>query len=106
MASTMSPDPPPRASKLGQTMAEPISIEGPVELIDGKLVLRIPLAAGGDKLAPIARGIGEIDGDCLSVTIPPWLAEKLRIGPGSLVFVDDRNGKFTITRSAANDRVE
>ena len=84
-------------------MADVISISGPVELVDGQLMLRIPLAAGGDKLAPLARGIGETDGEYLTVVIKPWLAEKLRIGAGSLVFVDNKNGKFTITRSAAND---
>jgi hypothetical protein len=85
-------------------MAELVSIEGPVEVIDGIMVLRIPLSVGGDKLAPLARGIGRIEGDCLCVEIKPWLAEKLRIGVGSLVIVDNENGKFTITRSAKNDR--
>jgi hypothetical protein len=84
-------------------MTTPISLEGPVELVNGKLMVRIPLAAGGDKLAPLARGIGETDGEYLNVVIQPWLAEKLRIAEGSLVFVDNKNGKFTITRSAAND---
>ena len=32
------------------------------------------------------------------------LAKMLRIGAGSLVVIDNRNGKFTITRGAANDR--
>ena len=44
-------------------MSETISIEGPVELVEGKLTLQIPLAAGGDKLAPLARGIGEVVGE-------------------------------------------
>ena len=86
-------------------MTEPISIEGPVELIDGKLTLRIPLAAGGAELAPFTRGIGETDSEYLNVVIQPWLAERLRIEAGSLVFVDNKNGKFTITRSAANDEL-
>ena len=80
-----------------------ISLEGPVELINGQLILRIPLAVGGDKLALLAKGIGETDDEYLNVVIQPWLAEKLRIGEGSLVIVDNENGKFTITRSAAND---
>jgi hypothetical protein len=84
-------------------MYDIVSLEGPVELVDGELVVRIPLSAGGDKLAPLARGIGQVIGDCLVVEIRPWLAEKLRIGEGSLVVVDNRNGKFTITRSASND---
>jgi len=78
-----------------------ITIEGPVELVGGKLMIRIPLSAGGDQLAPLARGIGQIEGECLCVLIRPWLAEKLRIGEGSLVVVDNKNGKFTIIRSAS-----
>jgi hypothetical protein len=85
-------------------MSDAISLEGPVNLINGQLTLRIPLAAGGDKLAPLAKGIGTVDGEYLSIVILPWLAEKLRIGAGSLVVVDNANGKFTITRSAANDQ--
>jgi hypothetical protein len=84
-------------------MSEEISLEGPLELIDGNLTLQIPLSAGGDKLAPLARGIGEVQGDNLVVVIHPGMAERLRIGAGSLVFVDNLNGKFTITRSAKND---
>jgi hypothetical protein len=57
----------------------------------------------GAALAPLAKRIGEIDGEFLKVVIQPWLAEKLRIAEGSLVIVDNANGKFTITRSAAND---
>jgi hypothetical protein len=87
-------------------MSDKISLEGPVELIDGKLTLQIPLGAGGDKLASVARGIGEIDGAHLNVIIKPWLAEKLRIGVGSLVLVDNYNGKFTITRSPKNDDLD
>ncbi len=74
-----------------------------MELIDDKLTLRSPLDAGGATLAPLARGIGDIDGEFLVVVIQPWLAEKLNIGAGSLVIVDNQNGKFTITRSASND---
>jgi hypothetical protein len=85
------------------TMADIVSIKGPVELIDGELMLRIPLDAGGATLAPLARGIGDIDGEFLVVVIQPWLAEKLNIGPGSLVVVDNKNGKFTITGTALND---
>ena len=84
-------------------MTNSISLEGPVELVNGKLMIRIPLSAGGDRLAPLARGIGTIDGENLNVVIEPWLAEKLRIEAGDLVVVDNKNGKFTITRSARND---
>jgi hypothetical protein len=50
-----------------------------------------------------ARGIGHVDGEYLNIVIQPWLAEKLRIAAGSLVFVDNRDGKLNITRSASND---
>jgi hypothetical protein len=43
------------------------------------------------------------DGDYLTVVIQPWLAGKLRIGAGSLVVVDNNDGKLRITRAAAND---
>jgi hypothetical protein len=87
-------------------MSKEVSLEGPVELVDGKLTLQIPLAAGGDILAPLARGIGEVVGDDLVVVISAGLADRLRIAAGSLVFVDNLNGKFTITRSAKNDEPE
>jgi hypothetical protein len=44
-----------------------------------------------------------VDDENLNTVIQPWLAEKLRIGVGSLVIVDNLNGRFTITRSAKND---
>jgi len=78
-------------------------LDGPVERIDGQLVLRIPLDAGGDDLHDVARGISRIDGDCLEVRIPDWLAEKLGIWEGTIVTVDNRNGKFNITPAAEWD---
>jgi hypothetical protein len=84
-------------------VAEAVSLEGPVEIVDGELAILIPLDAGGAVLALFAKGIGTIKGGFLKVVIQPWLAEKLRIEVGSLVIVDNMNGKFTSTRSAAND---
>jgi hypothetical protein len=73
-------------------VAEAVSLEGPVEIVDGELAIVIPLDAGGAVLAPFAKGIGQIDGEFLKVVIQPWLAEKLRIGAGSRVIVDNLNG--------------
>ena len=73
------------------------SLEGPVEVLEGSLVLRIPMEAGGSHLAESARGISEVHEGFLIVRIPPWLAEKLGISEGTPVVVDNRNGKFTIT---------
>ena len=91
-----------RASK--REAPETISLEGPVELINDKLAVRIPLAVGGDKLARFAKGLGKIDGEYLNVTIPRRLAKKLKIQPDSIVSVDNRKGKFNITSSSVNDQ--
>jgi hypothetical protein len=64
--------------------------------------MRIPLDAGGEQLSIVARGISEIDGTDLLVTIPHWLAQKIGIGEGSEVYVDDRWGKFNITKVAVD----
>jgi len=72
------------------------TLQGPVEKIDGKLTLRIPLVAGGDLFVGCSRGISEIDGEFLKITIPEWLSGMLRIDEGSVVKVDNENGKFNI----------
>jgi hypothetical protein len=69
-----------------------------VENIDGKLMLRIPLAAGGRELVECSRGISEIDGDFLNIVIPDWLAEKLGISEGSTLVVGNANDRFNIRR--------
>jgi hypothetical protein len=84
-------------------MTEFISLEGPVEMWNGEFTLRIPLDAGGAALMDCVRGIGQSDGEYLNIVIKPWLAEKLQISNGSIVIVDNRDGKFNITRSEAND---
>jgi len=77
------------------------SLAGPVEKIDGKLVLRIPLEAGGREFIECSRGISTVDGEFLNIEIPEWLAGMLRIDAGSRVFVDNRNGKCNIQPVAA-----
>jgi len=72
------------------------SLEGPVEKIGGKLVLCIPLDAGGRELIECSRGISEIEGEFLRITIPDWLAGMLRIDEGSRVYVNNRDGKCNI----------
>ena len=78
-------------------MSEIVSLRGPVELFRGQLTLRIPLEAGGDRFVHCTRGIGEVDGEYLNIVIKPWLAERLGVCHGSLVSVDNRDGKFNIT---------
>ena len=76
-----------------------VSIEGPVEEAEGKLVLRIPMEDGGTELAEFAEGIGRVEDGYLVVVIPPWLALQMQIGAGSLVVVDNAEGKFRMTRA-------
>lgn len=80
-------------------MANVTTLTGPVENIDGKLLLRIPLDPGGLELVAVSRGIGVVEGEFLSVEIMDWLAQKLGISEGSLVTVDNANGKFNIRPS-------
>jgi hypothetical protein len=77
-------------------MTDIISLQGPIESIDGKLMLRIPLDAGGAELVECSRGIGQTDEDFLNVIIQPWLATTLNVHEGSIVTVDNRDGKFNI----------
>lgn len=72
------------------------SLQGPIEKIDGKLTLLIPLEAGGDQFLECSKGIAEIQGEYLRITIPEWLSGLVRIEEGSLVSVDNANGKFNI----------
>jgi hypothetical protein len=79
-------------------MGNVTSLQRLVENIDGKLMLRIPLAAGGRELVECSRGISEIDGDFLTIVIPDWLAEKLAISEGSTLVVGNANDRFNIRR--------
>ena len=75
----------------------PVSIKGPVLRVGGKFTLLIPLEAGGNDLIKCSRGIAEIEGEDLKVTIEDWLADKMGLEEGSLVHVDNEDGKFNIT---------
>ena len=77
--------------------SEIVSLQGPVENIDGKLLLRIPLEAGAEDFVECSRGISEVKDGYLIIEIKEWLAGMLRIEAGDLVSVDNRNGKFNIT---------
>ena len=72
------------------------SLQGPVEKVDGKLTLLIPLDAGGNQFIACSKGISELQGAFLKITVPEWLAGMLRIDAGTVVSVDNANGKFNI----------
>jgi hypothetical protein len=72
------------------------SLQGPVEKVDGQLVLFIPLSAGGDQFIECSKGISEVQGEYLKIIIQEWLAGMLRIEEGSIVSVNNENGKLNI----------
>ena len=73
-------------------------IQGPVEIVEGRLTLRIPLEAGAARLARSARGVGNIDSlGCLNVVIPHAVAEASGIREGSVVSADNRWGRLNIS---------
>ena len=78
------------------TEEEVTSLSGPVEMVDNRLVLQIPLAEGGAGLVAASRGIGVVIEDYLEITIPAWLAQRLGISDGTVVNVNNLNGKLNI----------
>jgi hypothetical protein len=84
--------------KSGRTLVlkDVISVRGPVEKINGKYTLLIPLEAGADQLIECSRGISEVQGQYLKIVIPDWLAGMLRIEDGDLVSVNNADGKLHI----------
>jgi hypothetical protein len=88
-------DHPPNATATHES-SDVTCLEGPVEKIDGKLILRIPLDAGGAQFVRCTRGISEIEGNSLKIVIQEWLAGMLRIEEGDSVSVDNADGKFNV----------
>ena len=69
-------------------MNDQMSLEGPVLKINGELVLMVPLDVRESELIDCSRGISEVEGPCLRIAIPEWLAGMLRIEEGDLVSVN------------------
>lgn len=72
-----------------------VEITGPLEFIEGRWLLRIPLSAGGAQLAPLTRGIGKVVADILEVELSAGLVSKLGLHDGQELTVSNRDGKFT-----------
>jgi hypothetical protein len=76
-----------------------VSLRGPIEREGSRLVLRIPLDDGGCDLHLVCPPSSEIDCDDLVVPIPDWLAQKIAVGEGTIVHVDNRGGRLNITKA-------
>jgi hypothetical protein len=88
-------------SELDKT-AKPISLEVRVLKEDGKFILLIPLEAGGYELVKSSRGISQIAGADLKVTIPEWLGDKMGLEEGDLVLVNNDDGVFGLAAIEAS----
>jgi hypothetical protein len=75
---------------------EVVSVHGPLERREGKFVLRIPLALGGDRLARYAGTLGAIEGDVLCIDIAASLAAELDWKEGDIVSVENNGGLLSI----------
>ena len=75
-----------------------LSLEGPVECLNGQLILRIPLEAGGQQLRQSVCGQCTVEGKDLIVPLPEWLSTSIRLREGMAVHVDDRWGRLNIAR--------
>ena len=75
-----------------------LSLEGPVERRGDRLVLRVPLNAGGERLRLVAHATSYVEDGRLVVVLPDWLARRMQLEEGSAVHVDDRWGRLNISR--------
>ena len=84
--------------KLRMTKNEYFAMEGPVERLGDRLVLRVPLEDGGDQLHAVASTSSYVENGDLVVELPEWLAKRMDLEEGTSVHVDDRWGRLNITR--------
>ncbi len=83
-------------------MGELMSLQGPVLVVKGQLTLLVPLQDGGAESIDRARGASEMEGSCLQIAIPEWIAEMLRIEEGDIVCVSNWDGELEIKASAGS----
>ena len=83
-------------------MTQPMSVQGPVLKINGRLMLLIPLDRQASEWAAGAHCDFEVDGDCLKIVIPDWLAGILRVEEGDLISVSNWDGELHIEPSATS----
>ncbi len=72
-----------------------VRVEGPLERIDGRWLMRIPLTVGGDVLSATTAGIGRVKGDMLEVELAERLVQNLKLQDGQRLLVHNATGEFT-----------
>jgi len=83
-------------------MHELMSLQGPVLMVNGQLTLLVSLQDGVGESIDRLRGASEMEGTCLQIAIPEWIAGMLRIEEGDIVCVSNWDGELEIkTRSGS-----
>jgi hypothetical protein len=72
-----------------------VRIEGPLEKVGNRWLMRIPLTVGGDVLSAPTQGIGQIKNDILEIELPDQLVKNLNLKEGQHLFVHNATGEFT-----------
>lgn len=72
-----------------------VRIEGPLEKIGERWLMRIPLTVGGDVLSATTSGIGQIKDGVLEIELPNQLVQNLKLKEGQHLWVHNATGEFT-----------
>ena len=72
-----------------------IYLSGPIERIDGKLSMCIPLEEGGEVLAEYTKGISRIQDGQLIISPPENMLAGMGIFEGTEIEITIKDGRFT-----------
>lgn len=73
-----------------------LTLEGPVESIEDRLFISVPLSEGGNQFIRCTHGIAQVDleRECLNIYIPDGLVQKIGISEGVQVVISNEGGQF------------
>jgi hypothetical protein len=70
-------------------------LQGPVRVMDGRFVLCVPLAAGGDKFIECTQGISKVHEGVLFIVVDRF-AGPMGLVDGDVVVIHNADGQFNI----------
>ena len=71
-----------------------VRIEGPLEKIGERWLMRIPLSVGGDVLSATTSGIGQVKDGILEIELPTQLVQNLKLKEGQHLWIHNASGEF------------
>ena len=80
-------------------MDDYVSIDGPIEVIDDRMFVRIPLEPYGKSLVSCTKSISFIADDHLCIEIHEWMLEKLEMSATDLLHINNDNGEFNMRKA-------